>query len=151
MPGDPDRITAAFGPTLFLRLSRSDRLAQAISRVKAEQSGLWHRNADGSEYERLSPHRRPVYDRAAIAGAITEAAAQETGWDNWFARENPPALRLDYDRLAADPRAVLSGILAALGLDPGAAEGVDIPTARLADATNRDWAARFRRETGQAE
>ncbi|MDX8350726.1 Stf0 family sulfotransferase, partial [Cognatiyoonia sp. IB215446] len=40
---DVDRIKAAFGPTLFIYLSREDKLDQAISYIRAEQTGLWHR------------------------------------------------------------------------------------------------------------
>ncbi|MEO0999464.1 MAG: Stf0 family sulfotransferase, partial [Pseudomonadota bacterium] len=56
---DAEVIGAAFGPTRFLHLSRADKLAQAVSRVMAEQTGLWHRRADGSELERLAPPAAP--------------------------------------------------------------------------------------------
>ena len=44
---DAGRLAAAFGTPLYIHLQRQDRVAQAISRSKAEQSGLWHRGADG--------------------------------------------------------------------------------------------------------
>ncbi|MEM6745154.1 MAG: Stf0 family sulfotransferase, partial [Pseudomonadota bacterium] len=52
---DRARLAAAFGPARFIHLSRPDRLGQALSRVRAEQTGLWHRRANGSELERLAP------------------------------------------------------------------------------------------------
>ena len=55
LTSDVERIGAAFGLTVFVHLSRPDRLGQAISRVRAEQTGLWHRRADGTELERLAP------------------------------------------------------------------------------------------------
>ncbi len=58
-PDDVARIEAAFGPTLYVHLTRTDKLAQAISHVIAEQTGLWHRAADGSELERLSAPEAP--------------------------------------------------------------------------------------------
>ena len=32
---------------------REDKVGQAISRLKAEQTGLWHKFSDGTERERL--------------------------------------------------------------------------------------------------
>ena len=59
---DKDRISATFGPTLFIHLTRQNKLDQAISLVKANQTGLWHKSADGSDLERTAPHQDPIYD-----------------------------------------------------------------------------------------
>ena len=64
---DLARFEAAFGRTRFVHLTRQDKLAQAVSMVRAEQTGLWHRHADGRELERLAPASAPIYDRLAIA------------------------------------------------------------------------------------
>lgn len=143
---DVARIEAAFGPTRFIHLSRADRLGQALSRVRAEQTGLWHRNADGSELERLAPPAPPRYDRAAIARAMEEAEALDAAWTAWFSRENLAPLRLDYAELARDPQAVLAQVLSFLGLDPALAATVEPPTARLADAETARWRRRFETE-----
>ena len=42
----------------YLHLSREDKLAQAVSDLKAEQSGLWHVFTDGSERETTDPSYR---------------------------------------------------------------------------------------------
>ena len=39
---DVDRLNATFGETAFIFLSRKNKLEQAISCVKAMQTGLWH-------------------------------------------------------------------------------------------------------------
>lgn len=143
---DAGRLAAAFGTPLYIHLRREDRLAQAISRAKAEQSGLWHRGADGSERERVKPPEAPSYDAAQLAGFIAEAAEYETGWQRWFASEGIAPLELTYEALSADPTAVLATILEALGLDPATAANVAPQTARLADAESAAWAERFRAE-----
>lgn len=143
---DIDRIEAAFGPTLFVHLTRRDKLAQAVSRTMAEQTGLWHRAADGSELERLGPAREPRYDRKTIERHMAELIALDAAWEDWFAREEVDPLRIDYDALAADPRGVLAGVLDALGLDRTIAQGIVPPTAKLADATSRTWIERYRVE-----
>jgi LPS sulfotransferase NodH len=36
----PARLAAAFGPPLYIHVSRQDKIAQAVSRLRAEQGGL---------------------------------------------------------------------------------------------------------------
>lgn len=144
--GDAARMQAAFGRTLFIHLTRADKVDQAVSLVRAGQTGLWHRAADGSELERTAPPREPVYDGAAIAAAVAELSAYDRDWTTWFAREGIDPLPLTYDGLSADPAGTLARVLGALGLPPEAARGVTPGTARLADATSRDWVDRFRSE-----
>ena len=143
---DRARIEAAFGPTLFVHLTRSDRLGQAISHVRAAQTGLWHRNADGSELERTAPERPARYDPDAIARNVAAAVARDAAWTAWFGREGIEPLRVVYEDLTADPRGATARILAALERDPERAAGVAVPTARLADAVSADWRARFEAE-----
>lgn len=139
---DAARMRAAFGRVLFIHLTRGDKLGQAISLVKARQSGLWHRNADGSELERLAPPQEPVYDRAEIARQRAELVGFDQEWLDWFAAEGLVPLRIRYEDLSADPRAELARVLQALGRDPAGAD-VEPPVAKLADAVSADWAARF--------
>ena len=143
---DAAGIEAEFGPTLFVHLTRPDKLDQAISRVRAEQTGLWHRNADGSELERLSPPAEPHYDPGAIARHRDDLAAQDAAWTAWFEDEGIDPLRIRYDDLAGDPRGTLARVLTALGFDPETAGSVQPPTAKLADTVSRDWRRRFEAE-----
>lgn len=146
LSSDRARLEASFGRIAFLHLHRPDKLAQAISYLKAQQTGLWHRAPDGTELERLAAPAEPRYDSAAIQSRIDEFTAFDRAWRSWFASENIEPFRIDYDELAAAPRATLTRTLAFLGLDPAAASGVDPGVAKLADATSEEWAARFRSE-----
>jgi LPS sulfotransferase NodH len=143
---DLERIQAAFGKTLLIHLTRANKLDQAISCVKAEQTGLWHRAPDGTELERLSAPREPFYDAAEIARHLAEFAAFDAAWKDWFEREKVRPLQLSYDELALDPAGVLARVLDELGLDRAMARNIGAPVARLADATNRLWADRFLEE-----
>lgn len=140
---DAARMAAAFGTPVYVHLRRGDLLGQAISRVRAEQSGLWHRAADGSELERLAPPAEPFYDRAALTAALAEAERLNAGWHDWFAAEGIEPLRVTYEELSAGPGAVLARILAFIGADPTKAHGVQPGTATLADALSEAWRARF--------
>ena len=92
---DPARLDAAFGPLRYIYLRREDKLAQDISRVRAEQSGLWHQAPDGTEIERLSDPQAPAFDRARLAEVIAELEAHERGWMEWFARHKiTPTVKL---------------------------------------------------------
>ena len=146
---DVERIETILGPTLFIHLSRPDRLGQAISRIRAEQSGLWHRKADGTELERLSPPRKEHYDAAALRHHIAASEAMDEAWETWFDREAIEPLRITYDALSRQPNEILAQILAALDLDPTPAQAVEVPTAKLADETSREWRARFLAEVGE--
>lgn len=143
---DADRIRAAFGETLYIYLRRRDKLAQAISMVKAEQTGLWHKAADGAELERLAPPGPPTYDAGRIGEKVDTLTALDAEWPVWFARERIAPLSLTYEDLSKDPQGALAEVLTALGLDPALAETVETPTARLSDAISREWADRFRAE-----
>lgn len=138
------RFEAAFGPALYVHLSRRDREAQAVSFEIARQSGLWHRHADGSELERLSPPAEPVFNLEALRARRAELAGYDDAWRRWFAQEGLTPHRVVYEDLSADPAGVLRGALVALGADPKAADGVVPATARLADGRAREWVDRLR-------
>jgi LPS sulfotransferase NodH len=141
-PDDRARLRVAFGEVLCLHLTRGDKLAQAVSLVKAEQTGLWHIAPDGSEVERLSPPQPPVYDRARIAETLAGLERLDAAWQAWFQAEQITPLRVDYDALAEAPGLVLGEICGRLGL---AAQGQVQPgVARLADAVSADWMWRYR-------
>ena len=145
---DFERIQAAFGPTLFVHLFRSDKLSQAISRYKAEQTGVWHRNSDGSELERLPPKGPAIYDASEIGKHLRELTALDAAWEDWFRAQQIRPMRIKYEDLSGNPQKVVTKLLSALAIDPSRASGITAPTAKLADKTNADWAARYRSEFG---
>lgn len=144
LPDDAARLEAAFGRVLYVHLTRADKVAQAVSFVRARQSGLWHRAADGSELERLSPPRDPVYDAAAIAEQVQMLTDFDRDWADWFAAQQITPLRIDYDALSDDPGGTLRKVLGALGIDADAVRDVVPGTARLTDPLNLDWITRFK-------
>jgi len=143
---DLERLKAAFGETLFIHLTRQDKVGQAVSFVKAEQSGLWHKAPDGSELERLSEPRKPRYDAAELRACHDRFRGFDRDWQTWFDREGINPHRITYEELSDDPQAALRMVLERLELDPSAAEGVEPAVAKLADAISADWAERFVRQ-----
>lgn len=143
---DREMFQAAFGETLFIHLTRSNKIDQAISLVKANQSGLWHKSSDGTELERSAAPQELIYDSKEIAKRIAELTILDDAWKDWFAKENLEPLQISYDQLSAEPSQELARILDRLGLDRNSALDIVPPVAKLADATNRTWAERFAAE-----
>lgn len=146
LPAGRARFERLFGPLVYVHLSRRDTLAQAISLVKAEQSGLWHVAPDGSELERLAPPAEPHYDFARLHREVTELERFDADWNSWFAAQRITPHRIVYEDLAADPAGELARLCAALGIAAPARVDVTPAVARLADATSRAWAERYRAE-----
>ncbi|MEL7178322.1 MAG: Stf0 family sulfotransferase [Pseudomonadota bacterium] len=140
---DVGRVEAAFGPTLFIYLSRQDKLEQAISCIRAEQTGLWHRRADGTDLERLEPRREEGYDPEAIRSQAEEFVDFDIAWRSWFDEQSVVPLEVSYENLSSEPQKQLARILDTLGADGSIAHDIPTPTAKLADDINRQWRDRF--------
>ena len=146
MPSDRARFQSAFGPSVYVHLSREDKISQAVSRLKAEQSGLWHVAADGTERERLKPGQPPVFDTQCLSDHVAESEDHEAAWASWFTRQNIQPVKITYEALSSEPQITLATVLSALGLDSTIAETVEPRTAKMADSESREWATRFRTE-----
>lgn len=150
LPSDRARLERAFGSILYIHLSREDKLAQAISLVKAEQTGLWHVAPDGTEIERLAPPREPHYDFVWIKREVQELESYDAAWNFWFAAQGIEPHRIGYETLSANPAAALTGICEALGVQAPNADDVSPGVAKLADETSLDWMRRYRSDIGSA-
>ena len=150
LPSDRARLEKAFGSILYIHLSRENKLAQAISLVKAEQTGLWHIAPDGTEIERLSPPKELHYDFARINREVLELEDYDAAWNSWFDAQGIEPLRVGYETLSANPAAILIGICEALGVQPPNSHDVSPGVAKLADETSFDWMRRYSSDMGSA-
>ena len=146
LPSDRARFRSAFGPPVYVHLSREDKVAQAVSLLRAEQTGLWHVAADGTERERLKPGQTPVYDARGLSEHVAGLEGHDAAWASWFTRQRIHPVRITYEALSTEPQATLATVLSALGLDPTIARVVKPKTAKMADNESREWATRFRSE-----
>lgn len=149
LPSDRARLEAAFGRTLFIHLRREDKLAQAVSLVKAGQTGLWHVAPDGRELERVAPPQEPRYDFPRIAQEIAQLERHDAAWLAWFEREGIEPLRVGYEALSAAPASVLARICDALDVPSPPPGDVRPGVARLSDAVSLDWMRRYRLDAGR--
>ncbi|HEX9644759.1 MAG TPA: Stf0 family sulfotransferase [Acidimicrobiia bacterium] len=133
-------LAAKFGTeddTLVIQLLRRDKLRQAISLMKARQTGQW-----GVLRKAL---RKPTYDREEVAGIIVELVVWETQWQREFAASGlQPAIDLVYEDLPSRRDETLLAIARNLDLpDP---EGIvanrardEVQLERQADETTEAW------------
>lgn len=135
-------LRSRFGIEHFIRLSRTDKVAQAVSLVMATQTGVWHRNADGTVRQGSADAASPRYDRAQIAAELEMLEKEQRGWDTWFATNSIVPLDLTYEALAVDPLAETRAILSHIGC--ASDEIPDIGTAKLSTSRNDAWIRRFR-------
>jgi LPS sulfotransferase NodH len=144
LSSDCARFKSAFGRPLYLHLSRENKVAQAISRLRAEQTGLWHKFSDGTERERLKSGREPAYDARVLSRLLATLEKHDAAWSTWFTQQNLEPLCITYETLSSEPQVVLASVLCALDLDPTIAESVRPRSAKMADSKSQEWATRFR-------
>ena len=142
---DREVLGRIFGHLKFVYLRRIDVVAQAVSRCRAEQTGLWHVH-DGMT--RGAP--RVSYDAVAIRRFVDEALDHDRAWNRWFQENGIDPYRVTYEALDRDPDAFARSVLRFLGIDPPAAT-IAAANVRMADELSRQWVARFRTESDHVE
>ncbi len=141
---DADLIFKAFGRTKFLHLQREDLVAQAVSRLLAEQTQVWHQLDNNA----LSvPQNKPEYDFAALSLYVQEAGDHQRAWEEWFGFNSIDPHRITYSQLDENPSEVVSGVLDFLSLKLPLTAVLDAPNKRLASDINEQWIVRFRAES----
>lgn len=143
-----DLFECAFGPPLYIHLVREDKVAQAVSLVRAKQSGLWHLASDGSVRQGFKDPSPITYDARAIENEVSSLNQDDTAWQAWFAEQGLSPFETTYEALSADSQTVIADLLSEVGHDPTLAEKVEPRTAKMADDDSRQWVARYRQETG---
>lgn len=145
---DRQRLKAAFGDVLYIHLSREDKLAQAVSMVKAEQTGLWHAAPDGREIERLTPPADPVFDFDRIAAKLADLESHDAAWSEWFQQQGIDPLHIGYESLSKNPADYVTQICDTLGVQAPTPGTLKPNVGKLADAVSLDWMRQFRARAG---
>ena len=141
---DKDRFKVAFGTKYYIYLSRRDKVAQAVSLLRAEQSGLWHINTDRTERERLKKGYAPMYDDKAITEMVATLEEQDVSWERWFYQQQIQPIKVVYEDLSTNFKTVLISILSKMGIDSSFAESAESKTAKMSDSESEGWVKRFR-------
>ncbi|GAA3203329.1 Stf0 family sulfotransferase [Nonomuraea helvata] len=140
-------LERAFGRTRFVYLRRDDVLAQAVSWLRAEQTGAWYVGVDGETDDAERSGREPGYDADGIRALIEQIGEHNAAWEEWFASQGVRPYTVRYEDLDADLAGVTRGILGFLGLDLPEGHTVEPRHHRQADDLNAAWIERYRRES----
>lgn len=130
-----ERVPELLGAPRWVRIRRADLDGQAISWVRALQSGRW----TATQREAV----RPRFDRRALELAADRIRHHEAWWD---ARLAPRVvLELDYAELIAAPEPTVRRALDWLGVADASRVAIGpMPLARQADALSAAWRRRWR-------
>jgi LPS sulfotransferase NodH len=134
-----DAIDDAFPGVRYIRLTRSNRVAQAISMYCAILTQEWIR-LKGAKQTR---QREVLYNRFAIQRCYQEVAASEAYWDGYFSRHSIEPLTISYEHLIVERSAVIQHVLRYLELP----SDIPIPepkTEKLASEESEAWEKEFR-------
>ncbi len=142
--GDVGVLTRTFGATTFVYVRRDDVLAQAVSWLRAEQTGTWYIGGNTEISGDGDTGGAPRYDRQQITELIRTIDEHNAAWRAWFASVGIQPYEVRYEALAADPVAVTHGVLDFLGLQLPAGHAIVPRHRRQADALNQQWTARYR-------
>ncbi|MFI5490022.1 Stf0 family sulfotransferase [Micromonospora echinaurantiaca] len=142
---DTALLGRAFGRTRFVFLRRADVLAQAVSWLRAEQTGTWFVGGNGEISGNAGTGRAPRFDAAGIRHHVEVIEEHNAAWEAWFATREIRPYRVRYEDLDRDMVAATRGVLDFLGLEPPAGGGTIVARhRRQADRLNREWIQRYR-------
>ncbi len=125
----------------LISVTRSDKVAQAVSLWRAIQTQSWRAG---------DLHSSPplVYHFHAIDHLVSQLASDEQAWREWFARTDRSPIEVTYDELDSAPEATATAVLRSLGLPDS---GVAVPRlSRQRDDLSAAWAERYRRDRNPA-
>lgn len=144
LPPEPGRLrnlTKHFGDVVVVKLLRKDKLRQAISLTKAQQTGKW-----GVLKEQTA---EPFFDREALIANLVRIVEDEAMWERELeASELTPSITIDYEDIPPAREELLLEIAELLEL-PDAAEIVanrdrgDVKLQKQSDSLTEEWYDRF--------
>jgi len=129
-------------PIEWIRIRREDRLREAVSYLRAEQSGVWKSGGPGTRGTRPAG---PVYDPARIAELMCRFTDDERGWEGYLSARGARPLEITYEQLDRTYEVTMR-----LVLDHVGATNVPVPVRQLrrqADALSQEWVERYRSDS----
>lgn len=125
----------------FIFVTRKDKLKQAISWEKAEQTGVWLHLAGG---EAKKESAAPVFDYDQIRLRMALLREREEHWQDFFGRNGITPLTIVYKDFEEHYEETVRKALAFLGIE--LPDGVEIDEPELvkqADEVNEEWERKY--------
>lgn len=138
------RWTALLPKLKFVYHERRDLLGQAISWVRAMQTGQYRSTQAVSGGIQ--------YDGKAILDRLSAIVRERARWETYFARTGISPLRTTYEDLLADPPREVCRVATHVGLrDPITIDPARIDLTLQRDALSEEWRCRFHEEFGDPD
>ena len=142
-PGaDLTLLTRAFGQIRFVHLRREDAVAQAVSWLRAEQTGTWY-IGDSTPG---AGAREPRFDALGIQRYAECISQHNAAWEQWFSSFAIEPFVVHYEELCADLVGVTRGVLDFLEIDLPAGRDIVARHQRQRDELSDQWIERFKAE-----
>jgi LPS sulfotransferase NodH len=144
-----DLLRRRFDSIRFIRLSRRNKLAQAISYYRAVDTQVWRVWTDGRAAG-AGPNKNVAYDRAAIQHYLRIVTRMDAEWRQFLAQHRITPLVVVYEDFIRSYGKTIASVLEFLDLP---SDGLVLPPPRLqrlADPESAEWERRFRAESRPA-
>jgi trehalose 2-sulfotransferase len=131
-------LRRAFPDLRFVRITRTDKVRQAVSLWKAVQTQAWRAGPEAG------PPLEPEYDERALRHLVRQLEEHDRSWGEWFDRIGEAPLCVSYEELAAAHEPVVRRVLEHLDVEVPQPLELGAPGLRIqADALSEDWVERF--------
>jgi LPS sulfotransferase NodH/glycosyltransferase involved in cell wall biosynthesis len=132
----PALMNHLFDTPHYIWITRRDRVRQAVSLSRAEQSGSW--------MSTTTPSQEAVFDAARIDKLVKYLTQQDQGWQNYFAACGVKPLAIVYEDFVVSREATVQRVLDYLNIPMSSEVQVGPPRLqRQADAQSEEWVQRY--------
>jgi len=138
----PELLARAFPGLRYIRITRENKVRQAVSLWKAVQTQAWKHEPGAVEAAPRSVE--PVFSFRAINYLVRQLTAHDASWDAYFLGLGQEPLKLTYEELAQGTQAVISRVLDYLGIPVPTEDVIEPPRLSVqADQISEQWVRRF--------
>jgi LPS sulfotransferase NodH len=132
-------FVSRIAPTHVVYLTRMDLVGQAISYYRAQRSSAW--------FGGVQAKQAVEYDFKRIQSCLVSICTQTAVWERLFETWGVMPLRVSYEQMCRQPRAVTSVVKTHLGIAHDPAARLSVPLiVKQADHTSEAWRARFKED-----
>lgn len=147
---DPEVVAKAFPNLNYIWLTRRDKIRQAISFLKALQTGNWIYWLGGQDQKKPIPEREPEYSFAEIDFHLQGLTLYEAKWQDYFEAAGVTPHVVVYEDLCKDYEGTAIRILRDLKIPiPADLQFGPCRVARQADHLTEEWVRRFKSEKAE--
>ncbi len=123
----------------YIWLTRGNKVEQAVSWLKAEQTDVWRAEKKAEEGICLNS----VFSFGGIVGRMIEIERQEEKWKKFFKKNGIFPLKIEYEEYVKDFRGTAVKILEYFGVPLPASLEISPDFLRQADASSQEWVRKY--------